>query len=211
MHSPHLQALLLESNNLSPQSVISDGVLPSLYRLSSDIPRLCCAFDKATYFSPPFPLFVSCSNLITSTVLIVFGWLIGLFTFVLGVICLILLTFKHFSSDKQIPTKVRFFSINLSLAELVTSFCLLSYSVINVVYKDTFGVIADHWRHSWKCLGLECAFSVSSRASLAFAGCLSLHFAIHIPSIIHREYSQKTTFFQVTIVLFLITSTCIAV
>ena len=190
--------------------MIADGTLHSLYRLSSDIPRLCCAFDKATYCSPPFPVFVSCSNLITSTVLILLGWLIGLVTFVVGLICLILLTYKHFSSDKQIPTKVRFFSINLSLAELVTSFCLLSYSVINVVYKDTFGVIADHWRHSWKCLGLECTFSLSSRASLAFAVCLSLHLAIHIPSIIRREYSQKT-FFQVTIVLFLITSTCIAV
>ena len=211
VYSPHLQVLLLESNDLSPQSVVIDGTLHSLYRLSSDIPRLCCTFDKATYCSPPFPLLVSCSNLITSKVLIVLGWIIGLSIFVLGLICLILLTIKHFSSDKQTPAKVRFLSVNLSLAELVTSFCLLSYSVINVVYEDTFGVIADHWRHSWKCLGLESTFSVSSRASLAFAVCLSLHFAIHIPSIIRREYNWKTTFFQITIVWLLITSTCIAV
>ena len=102
-------------------------------------------------------------------------------------------------------------SISLSLAELVTSFCLFSYSVVIVVYDDIFGVIADHWRHSWKCLGLESTFSILSRASLAFAVCLSLHFAIHIPSIIHREYSHKTTFFQITFVWFLITSTCISV
>ena len=68
------------------------------------------------------------------------------------------------------------FTVNLSLAELVTSACLLSYSVINVIFQDIFGVIADQWRQSWQCLGLECLFSVSSQASLAFAVYLSVHF-----------------------------------
>ena len=35
------------------------------------------------------------------------------------------------------------FSMNLSLAELIISACLLSYSVINVIYQDVFGITAD--------------------------------------------------------------------
>ena len=209
IYSPHLQVLLLESNYLSQQSVIIDGSLPSLYRLSSDIPRLCCVFHTVTYCSPPFPLFVSCSNLITSKALIVLGWLIGLFTSALGLICLILLTFKHVTSDNDTSTVVRLLSMNLTLAELVTSLCLLSYSWINVVFDGIFGIIADKWRHSWKCVSLESLFSISSRASLAFAVCLSVHFAIHIPSIIRRKYSQKATFFQITIIWIFIIPVCI--
>ena len=85
--NPELQVLLLESNNLSPQTVQVDASLPSLYRLSSDIPRLCCAFNKIDFCSPPFPLFVSCSNLITSKLLIVLGWLLGLSTSILSLLC----------------------------------------------------------------------------------------------------------------------------
>ena len=103
------------------------------------------------------------------------------------------------------------FSVNLSLAELVTSLCVLSYSVVNVVYQDVFGIIADQWRHSWNCLGLESLLSISSRSSLAFATCLSVHFAVHIPSVIRREYSKKTAFFQVIIIWFIVTSMCITV
>ena len=211
-HNPEIQVLLLESNKLSPQSMKVDGSLPSLYRLSSDIPRLCCAFDTIDFCSPLFPLFVSCSNLITSKVLIVLGWLIGRSTSFLGLSCLILLIYKWFSTDTQKSSLiVILFSMNLSLAELVTSFCLLSYSVINVVFSGVFEVIGDQWRYSWKCLNLEGLLSVSSRSSLAFAVCLSVHFAIHIPSIIRRKSSQKAACFQIIITWVFITSVCIAV
>ena len=86
-----VQVLLLDSNKLTPLSVIIDASFPSLYRLSSDIPRLCCAFETIKFCSPPFPSFVGCSNLITSKPLIVLGWLIGLSTSMLSLFCLSLL------------------------------------------------------------------------------------------------------------------------
>ena len=174
VHNPMVEVLLLQSNNLKPQLVITDGPLPSLYRLSSDIQRLCCAFKTVAFCSPPFPLFVSCSKLITSTALIALGWLIGLSTSFLSLFCLALLAYKFCSPKTQTPEVLMLFSINLSLAELLTALCLLSYPVINVVFQDTFGIIADQWRNSWKCLGLESLFPLSSRASLAFAVCLSV-------------------------------------
>ena len=209
VNNPNVQVLLMESNSLDPQSVIIDGYLPSLYRFSSDIPRLCCAFETVAFCSPPFPLFVSCHNLITSALLILLGWLTGLSTSFLSLFCLILMVYKLCNSAAQTLRAVMLFSINLTLAELVTSFCLLSYSVINVVFHDVFGVIADQWRHSWKCLGLEILFSLSSRASLAFAVCLSVHFAVHIPSLINKKSSQKATVFQILIIWLLMTSLCI--
>ena len=211
LFNPCLQVLLLESNSLSPLSVSVDGSIPSLFRLSSDIPRLCCAFNTIDFCSPPLPLFVSCSNLIPSKVLTVLGWLIGLLTSVLSLLCLTLLIYKCFSPHTQTSSTVMLFSMNLSLAELITSLCLLSYSVINVAFDGVFGIIADHWRYSWKCLSLEGLFSVSTRASLAFTVCLSVHFVIHIPSIIRRESSQKTTCFEIIITWILITLICIAV
>ena len=206
-----LQVLLLECNDLKPQSVIIDAPFSSLYRLSSDIPRLCCAFETVHPCEPLFPLFVSCSDLITSKALIVFGWLTGLATPILSLICLCFLVYKLWTPETQTPRAVMLYSMNLNLAELVTSLCLLSYSVTNVVFDDQFGIIADHWRHSLACLSLESIFLVSSRASLAFTLCLSVHFAIHIPSIIHRKTSQKATVFKIIIMWLVITPICITV
>ena len=213
VNNPKVKVLLLEYNNLNPQSVIIDGSLPSLYYLSSQIPRLCCAFETVVLCSPPFPLRVSCSNFISSTVLIVLGWLIGLCTSLLSIFCLILLVYKLCTpkAPAAASSVVTLFSINLSLAELVTSLCLLSYSVINVVFHDVFGTIADQWRHSWTCLGLESIFSISSRSSLAFAVCISVHFALHIPSVIRRASSWKATVFQIIVTWLIIVSTCTAV
>ena len=88
----------------------------------------------------------------------------------------------------------------------------MSYSYINVVYHEVFGILADHsWRHSWICLCLESPFSVSSQACLAFAFCLSVHFAIRISSVIHNEFRPKATFFQTIIIWLVIISTCITV
>ena len=209
INNPGIQVLLLDSNKLTPQSAIIDASLLSLYRLSSDVPRLCCAFKTVKLCSPPFPLFVSCSNLITSKALIVLGWLFGLSTTILSLSCISLLIFKLFSPATQTPRVVMLYSTNLSLAEFVASLCLLSYSVINVAYHDVFGIFADQWRHSLKCLSLESLFSVSSRACLAFAVCLSVHFAIHIPSVIPKKSSQKATFIQIIIMWIIITSMCI--
>ena len=211
VNNPDVEVMLLESNNLKPQSVIIDASFPSLYHLSSDIPRLCCALKRVKLCSPPFPLFVSCSNLITSKALIVLGWLIGLSTSILNLFCLSLLVCKLFMPATERPKVFMLYSINLSLTELVTSFCLLSYSVINVVYGDEFGIIADLWRHSLKCLSLEILFSVSSQLCLAFALCLSAHFAIHIPSVIPRKSSLKATFFQIIVMWLTIASICVAV
>ena len=208
-YNPDVQVLLLDSNKLTPQSVIIDVPFHSLYRLSSDLPRLCCAFEIVKLCSPPFPLYVSCSDFITSKALIVLGWLIGLSTTILSLSCISLLVYKFFSPATQTPRVVMLYSTNLSFAEFVTSLCLLSYSIINVVYDDKFGIIADQWRHSLKCLSLESLFSVSSRTCLAFAVCLSVHFAIHIPSVIPKKSSPKATFFKIISVWIIITSFCI--
>ena len=208
--NPKLKLLMLESNNLNPQSELIDGSFPSMYRLSSDIPRLCCAFERVELCSPPFPLRVSCSNLITSKTLIIFGWIIGLSTLLLTFCCLILLLYKLCNPVNQIPKAVMLFSVNLILTELVSSLCLLSSSVINELFHDIFGVVADQWRHSWKCLGLESLFSVSSRSTLAFTAWLSVHFAIHIPSVIRINSSQNTTFVQIIISWLIILPMCIA-
>ena len=207
----NLQVLLLESNDFSSQSVIADAYLSSLYRLTSDIPRLCCIFEAVTFCSPPFPLFVSCSNMITSKVQIVLGWLIGVSTCFLNVCCVVLIVYKQLSTASKSVSIVILFSVNLCFAEVITSFCLLSYPVINAVFQDIFGVIADQWRHSWTCVGLESLFSLSSRASMAFAVCLSVHFAIHIPSMTRREAHPKVTIWQIVITWFIIASMCIAV
>ena len=176
--APNVQVLLLEFSSVSPQAVIIDGMLPSLYRLSSDIPRLCCAFDTISACSPPFPLLMSCSNLITSKLQIALGWFVGLCTISLNLLCFTLLLYKRFVSDSKSLEAVMLFSVHLTLAEVVTSLCLLSYPIINGVYQGTFGIIADQWRHSWACLCLENLFSVSSRGTLAFAASLSGYFAI---------------------------------
>ena len=204
-----VQVLLLNSNKLTPETAIIDVSLPSLYHLSSDIPRLCCAFNTVKICSPPFPLFVSCSNLITSKALIVLGWLIGLSTPILSISCISLLIYKLFSPATRVPRVIMLYSTNLSLAEFVTSLCLLSYSVINVLYDAEFGIIADQWRQSLKCLSLESLFSVSSRSCLAFAVCLSVHFAVHIPSVIPKESRLSATFSQTIIIWIIITSICI--
>ena len=140
--NPSIEVLLLESSILNPQLVIIDSSLPSLYHLSSGIPRLCCAFETVELCSPPFPLRVSCSNLISSTTLVVLGWIIGLCTPFLNLCCLIVLLYKLCTPGTPTPKVVMLFSVNLTLAELVTSLCLLSFSVLNVLYHDVFGIVA---------------------------------------------------------------------
>ena len=54
IYTPNIQVLLLESNNIDPQSVIIDISLPLLYRLSSDIPVMCCKFDTVSFLQPSF-------------------------------------------------------------------------------------------------------------------------------------------------------------
>ena len=210
-HNPDLQVLILESNNINSQSVIIDGSLPLIYRLSSDLPRLCCAFKAASFCSPSFPFFMSCRNLITSKALILLGWIIGLSTSLLCIFCLLLLLYKLFITHTEMLRILMLFSLNLNLSELVISLCLLSYPVINVVYNDVFGITADKWRQSWECFSLECLFSISSQSSLAFAVCLSVHFAINIPSVIRKETSQKVTFFKIITIWLLITPTSIVI
>ena len=60
------------------------------------------------------------------------------------------------------------------------------------------------------CISLEGLFAVSSQSSLSFAVCLSVHLAIHVPSIIRRTSSQKTLYFQITFTWVLIISMCVA-
>ena len=54
-NTPNVQVLLLESNSMSPQAVIVDGTLPSLYRLSSDIPRLIVHLTQFLHVVPLSP------------------------------------------------------------------------------------------------------------------------------------------------------------
>ena len=211
IYTPNIQVLLLESNLIDPRSVAIGISLPVLYRLSSDIPRICCGFETVPFCSPPFSLIISCSNMITSAAQKALAWITGLSTSLLNLLCAVLLVYHCFTVDNDRIGVIMVFSMNLSLAELVTSACLLSYSVINVIYQDIFGIIADQWRQSWKCISLECFFSVSSQASLAFAVCLSVLFAIHVPSVTHKKSSKKSVFGQIVILWILILSVCIPV
>ena len=211
IYAPYIQVLLFESNNIDPQSVTIDVYLPSLYRLSSDIPGICCILETVPVCSPPFTFSISCSNMISSTPQKVLAWIIGLSTSLLNLVCVALLVYHCFTVNKQGIGEIIVFSMNLILAELVASACLLSYSIINVIFQDIFGIIADQWRQSWKCLTLECFFSLSSQASLAFAVCLSVLFAIHIPSLIHKQSSHKAVFSQIVLTWVLFISMCIPV
>ena len=211
IYIPNVQVLLLQTNPISPQSINVDVFLPSLYRLTSDIPRLCCIFEAVTYCSPPFNfLIMSCSDMIKSRVQMVLGWLIEVSTCFSNIICLLLMTYKHFACESPTLGAAIPFSVNLVLSELVTSVCLLSYSFINLAYQGVFGIIADKWRYSLTCLSLECLFAVSSQASLAFAVCLSVHFAIHIPSMTRRGSSPKAVLGEISVSWIIVTSICIS-
>ena len=157
IYTPNIQVLLLESNTIDPHSVttVISRPLPLLYRLSSDIPGMCCSFETVAFCSPPFSLIISCSNMIASTPQIALAWITGLSTFFLNLLCAVLLVYHCFTVDNERMGVIMVFSMNLNLAELVTSACLLSYSVINVIYQDIFGIIADQWRQSWTCISLE--------------------------------------------------------
>ena len=52
---------------------------------------------------------------------------------------------------------------------------------------------------------------MSSRLCLVFALCLSVHFAIHIPSVIPRKCSLKATILKIIVIWLIITSICIGV
>ena len=96
MNNLKLQVLLLESNKLKPWSINLVVSLPSLIRVSSDIPRLCCVFQTATFCSPAFPLLMSCSDMIDSDVQRAPVWIIGLSASFLNLYCLLLLVYKRF-------------------------------------------------------------------------------------------------------------------
>ena len=146
IYIPKVEVLLLESNNIDPGSLTIDISLPLLYRFSSDIPRICCAFETVPFCSPPFSLFISCSNMIASVVRIVLAWMVGLSTSFLNLVCVALVMSYCFVINNQRMDAIMIFSMNLSIAELVSSACLLSFSVVNVIFQDIFGVIADQWR-----------------------------------------------------------------
>ena len=87
IYTANVQVLLLESNNINPKIVTIDISLPFLYRFSSDIPRICCAFETVQFCSPPFALIISCSNMIASIFQMAIAWLIGLITSFLNLVC----------------------------------------------------------------------------------------------------------------------------
>ena len=124
IYTPNIQVLLLESNNIDPQSVTIDISLPLLYRLSSDIPRLCCGFETVPFCTPTFSLIISCLSMITSALQIALAWITGLSTSLLNLLCAVLLVYHCFTVDNDRIGDIMIFSINLSLAELVTSACL---------------------------------------------------------------------------------------
>ena len=143
IYIPNIQVLLLESNNIDPQSMTIDISLPLLHRLSSDIPGICCKFETVPFCSPPFSLIISCSNMISSAPQIALAWIIGLSTSLLNLLCAVLLVYHCFTLDNERIGVIMILSMNLSLADLITSACLLSYSMINVIYQGIFGIIAD--------------------------------------------------------------------
>ena len=71
--------------------------------------------------------------MITSAIQMAIAWLIVLTASFLNLTCVALLAYFHFTANSQSIGASMMFSVNLSLAELITSACLLSYSVINVI------------------------------------------------------------------------------
>ena len=194
-HNLQLKQIMMENNDLDPLEAELTGPYPSLDYLSSDLPRFCCNFEGVRTCSPSFPTFMSCRHMITSNLQVGIAWCAGLSTSCLNILCLIvvvniILKRKKLSKRALI---VLIISINICISELLCSLCILSYSVFNVMYSGYFGKVVDQWRQSIECLLLESFFSVSAQSSLAFGVLITIHFAIHIPSIIRRKTYLKRT------------------
>ena len=82
--------------------------------------------------------------------------------------------------------------LNLCLGDFITACGLLAISGFNFQFKGDFGAVADVWRASWKCLILECTLCLSSHVSLAFSVNMSIHYAIHIPSLTKKTSSTMS-------------------
>ena len=190
-----LKQIMMENNFLNPLDSELRGPFPSLDHLSSDLPRFCCYFDDAKTCSPSFPTFMSCRQMITSKLQVAIAWCAGILTTCLNLVCLCI-TINAIVQATNISKRALIaivISINISMAELLSSLCLLSYSIFNVMYSGYFGITVDKWRHSVKCLLLESIFSVSAQSSLAFGVLITIHFAVYIPSIVRQEIHKRRT------------------
>ena len=206
-----LRMISIHSNKLHSartQFTISEALLDSLQYLSSDLPRLCCVFFKTNSCSPALPLFMSCSNMITSKSQVAISWIISIATVLLNFVCVIsLITVLFIKANIHTGKGVALFiSLNLSLAEMITSICLLSYPSFNVYFDGVFGIMADQWRYSWQCLGLETLFFISSQASLATSVIMSVHFAIIIPSVVPQTIETRRTVWFLAVIWLAITA-----
>ena len=192
-----LELLMLHSNKLHVGDTqflnVPNELRLSLKYLSSDLPRLCCVFENTIRCTPDMPVIISCSNLISSKSQVIVAWLIGVITVSLNTGCVISLLMFLFFKGEFMSRKgvVLFTSVNRSIAELITSVCLLSYPCINMYFDKVFGVIADQWRSSWQCIGLEFFFFISSQACLTLSLFMSIHFTLNIASLIPNKKDPR--------------------
>ena len=206
-----LKQIMMENNKLYSRNV---EITPSdiiLDLMSSDLPRFCCLFRFVENCSPTFPAFMSCKNMIASKLQMAIAWCVGITTCFLNMLCfcaLVKVILRILKSSRK-AVEAMLISLNLCLAELLSSFCLFSYSIFNVIYAGHFGLVIDQWRYSVQCLLLESFFAVSSQCSLAFGVYMTLHFAIYIPSMIKHDARLKRTLLITMMIWFVVTLACI--
>ena len=200
-----LKMIVIHSNKLHPVDTVLLPPYPlilSLHFMSSDLSRFCCTFYKTKHCSPDLPRFMSCSNMIASKSQMIASWVISLSTVllnsisVMSILAMLILKTKV-NSGKGVTLLI---SMNLSVAEMITSICLLNYPSYNEYFDGVFGVEADRWRYSWMCQALEFVFFVFSQACLAASMLMSAHFAIIIPSIVQQKMGAKKIAFILIVI-----------
>ena len=205
-YSLNLKVIMIQLNNLNPLSVTLTGMLPSLHHLFSDLPTFCCIFEVQGQCSPPFHSFMSCSNMISSKLLVATIWFIGIITFFLNTASIVTLIHTLRSKCIEKATSIIMgLALNLNFCELLTSGCLLSYPFFNMYYDGNFGIIAGKWRKSIQCFVLELVFFISSQVALISAAHSAIHTAVYIPSI-RRKSRKRMTFFIIAFAWILIFS-----
>ena len=193
----HLSILYLQNNALRSRFVDSSLLQKqsSLANLSSDLPRLCCLVPPETQCSPPFTLFVTCSNMINSQFHVCLTWIIGVLTSMCSVMCTFILSF-HLCVKQYIRSQIKqplllIMLFNITLADLIVSVCILSLSISNAVYQGSFGTYADIWRQSEACYSLEVAMFVCTECSLCFSVYLAAASYNQITSLVKKSYSSR--------------------
>ena len=203
IYTPKALIIQFHSNRLDALDIDLKGPLPRLRHLSSDHGRVCCMFEVTGSCSPALPIMLSCDDMISSLFQMIGVWGLGSVTFITSTISIVMLIKKSLSKISGKKKTVQLISLNLNIANSLTSCCVLSFSFFNLYFRGRFGVLADHWRVSFNCMGLEWTFFLSCQSYLIVAVFMSIHFAIYIPSTKQHEKSPGRVIKELMLLWFL--------